>query len=188
MSSAKLVVGVTGMAGAGKSIVVKSALQKGYEVFVMGDEIREEAKKRGMAPTPENFGRVMLELRRAHGEAVIANRCIEKIQKTPSKRVVVDGIRSLNEVEEFKKNYLSFSLIAVHSSPDTRFRRLYNRQRSDDSPDWKIFRERDLRELGVGLGNAIAMAEHIIVNEGALWQARNQATTTLERIELQWMK
>jgi len=33
---------------------------------------------------------------------------------------------------------------------------------------WEIFHERDMRELSVGLGNAVAMAEYLIVNEERL--------------------
>ena len=188
MDSAKLVVGVTGMAGAGKSIIVKIAAQKGYEIVVMGDEVREEAKRRSLMPTPESLGKIMLELRQAHGETVIAKRCIAKIEKTQKMKIVIDGIRSLSEAEEFKNSFSTFSLIAIHSSPETRFRRLYNRQRSDDSRNWQVFRERDLRELSVGLGNAIAMAEYMVVNEGTLEFVKAQAHEILKKVESKWMK
>ncbi len=188
MTSDKLVVGVAGMAGSGKSLVVNAALQSGYEVVVMGDEVREEAKRRGMNPTPENFGKIMLELRKKEGEAAIAKRCIPKIEMTARQKVVVDGIRSLSEVEEFRNRFPRFSLIAVHSSPETRFKRIYKRHRSDDPKDWRIFHERDMRELSVGLGNAIAMAEHILVNEGPLEPAREKAREVLSKVEMKWIK
>lgn len=188
MSSEKLVVAVAGMPGSGKSIVIKTAIQSDYEAVVMGDEVREEARKRNLAPTPENIGKIMLELRGTEGEAAVARRCIPKIEKTFELKVVVDGIRSLSEVDEFRKHFGKFALIGVHSSPETRFRRLFNRQRSDDPKNWEIFKERDMRELGVGLGNAIAMAEYVIVNEGEAQTARNETKAILRKVETRWKK
>ena len=108
--SEKLVIAVAGMPGSGKSVVMNIGLQSGYEAIIMGDEVREEAKRKNLQPTPENIGKIMLELRRNEGEAVIAKRCILKIEKTKSQKVMVDGIRSLNEVEEFKEHFKTFTL------------------------------------------------------------------------------
>ncbi|MEM2537601.1 MAG: AAA family ATPase [Candidatus Bathyarchaeia archaeon] len=188
VATQKLVVGLAGMPGAGKSVVVNVARANGYGVVVMGDEVREEARRRGLEPTPENLGRIMLELRRLEGEAIIAKRCISKILRKAESKVVVDGIRSLAEVEEFKRHFPKFTLIAVHASPETRFKRLFHRQRSDDPKNWEIFHERDMRELSVGLGNAIAMAEYMIVNEESLETAKKRAATVLKRVEEKWMK
>ncbi|MEM2463357.1 MAG: AAA family ATPase [Candidatus Bathyarchaeia archaeon] len=188
MDNTKLVVGLTGMPGAGKSVVVNVAKANGYGVVIMGDEVRGEAKNRGLEPTPENLGRIMLELRRLEGEAVIAKRCIPKIAGIVENKVVVDGIRSLAEVEEFKRNFPRFMLVAVHASPETRFKRLFYRQRGDDPKSWEVFRERDMRELSVGLGNVIALSEYMIVNEGSLAAAKRQAAEILRRIEAKWMK
>jgi len=188
MPQEKLVIVVAGMPGSGKSLVVNIAVQNGYGVVAMGDEVREEARKRNLVPTPENIGKIMLELRQTEGEAVIAARCIPKIENTLKTRVMVDGIRSLSEVEELRRHFKMFTLIGIHSSPETRFRRLFNRQRSDDPADWEIFQERDLRELGVGLGSAIAMAEYVIVNEGDMLPVKNMVRAVLRKAETGWMK
>jgi len=188
LSNKKLVVGLAGMPGAGKSVVVNVAMANGYGVVVMGDEVRNEAKKRGLEPTPENLGRIMLELRRLEGEAAIAKRCIPKIAAMTENKVVVDGIRSLAEVEEFRRNFPKFVLVAVHASPETRFNRLFHRRRSDDPKSWEVFHERDMRELSVGLGNAIALAEYMIVNEEGLDAIKRRAAEVLRGIEAKWMR
>ncbi len=46
---------------------------------------------------------------------------------------MIEGIRSQYEVEIFKKNFNEFKVIAVHSTPKTRFKRLKKRMRPDDS-------------------------------------------------------
>lgn len=184
----KLVMTLAGMPGAGKSVVVNVAKEKGYSVIAMGDEVREEAKKRGMPPTPENLGKIMLELRQSEGEAAIAKRCIPKIEREEKHKILVDGIRSPSEVEEFRNHFPKFTLIAIQSSPETRFKRLYRRQRSDDPKNWKIFQERDKRELSVGLGEAITMAEYKIVNEGEKVATKERVKEILKRVEEKWMK
>jgi dephospho-CoA kinase len=188
MTTDKIVVGLAGMPGSGKSLVVAAARLEGYGVIVMGDVVREETEKRGLELNPQNIGRVMLELRRNGGASVVADKCISKIERKRSAKVIVDGIRSLSEVEAFKKHFSKFSLIAVHASAEVRFNRLYRRRRSDDPDGWEVFHERDMRELGVGLGNAIAMAEHIIVNEGNKDAAKARAKRVLWRIERQWKR
>lgn len=188
MNVEKLVVGLAGMPGAGKSVIVNVARSSGYGVVVMGDEVREETRRRGLEPNPENLGHIMLELRRLEGEAVIARRCVSKILDKTESKVIVDGVRSLAEVEEFKRHFPKFTLIAVHAPPEIRFKRLFHRQRSDDPKDWEIFCERDMRELSVGLGNAIAMAEYMIVNEESLNAVKKKAAEVLRRIEAKWMR
>ena len=188
MNAEKLVVGLAGMPGSGKSLVVETAVALGYGVVVMGDVIREETQRRGLELNPKNVGRVMLELRRKDGASVIADRCIPKIEQQGSDRVIVDGVRSLSEVGAFKKNFSNFSLMAVYASPETRFNRVYRRQRSDDPDGWDVFRERDLRELGVGLGDAIAMAEYLVVNENGKGNARAVVKRFIRGIEGKWKK
>lgn len=179
----RLIVGLTGMPGAGKSLVVKVARGRGYGIVVMGNAVREEVERRGLALTPENLGSVMLELRQQWGNRVIAKRCIPKILGRREAKILVDGIRSLDEAREFKTHFPNFHLIAIHSSPETRFTRLFRRQRSDDSPKWAIFHARDMRELGVGLGSALAMAEYLIVNEEPLDMVKAHIREVLNRLD-----
>jgi dephospho-CoA kinase len=186
MKTDKLIVGLVGMPGSGKSIVVETAQQKGYEVVVMGDVVRGETRKRGLELNPKNIGSVMLDLRKQRGKGVIAEKCIPKIERTESSRVIIDGLRSLHEANVFKQHFPNFSLIAVHASPETRFNRLNRRHRSDDTDKWEIFRERDIRELSVGLGNAIAMAEYIIINEGDKRDVQAKIADALARVEEKW--
>jgi len=184
----KFLVGVTGMSGSGKATFRQIAETMGFSTVVMGDEVREEAKRRNLEPTPENLGIIMLELREEEGPAAVAKRCIPKIEKARSNIVVVDGVRSLAEVEEFKTHFKDFALIAVNASPKTRFQRLFHRERSDAPRDWQTFVKRDLRELNVGLGAVIALADYMVVNEGTKEQIRQKAREVLEDAIKRWTR
>ena len=188
MNADKLVVGIVGMPGSGKSLVVETAQKGGYSVVVMGDVIREETQKRGLELNPKNVGKVMLEMREKGGSSVIAEKCIPKILQQESSKVIVDGLRSLHEADAFKTRFARFSLMAVHASPETRFKRLYRRGRSDDPDGWELFYKRDARELSVGLGEAIAKAEFVILNEGKRETTIAMVRGALRRVERKWMK
>ena len=170
------------MPGAGKGVFRRAIQKMDYPFVVMGDEVREEVKRRNLKPTPENMGKTMLSLRETEGPATIAKRSIPKIENQNHKMVFVDGIRSLVEVQEFKKHFPDFMLLAIHASPKTRYKRLFRRKRSDDPTDWDTFIERDLRELGIGMGSVIAVADYMIVNEGSITQLKQKTLRFLNRV------
>jgi dephospho-CoA kinase len=150
--------------------------------------IREETKKRGLELTPQNVGKVMLALREEGGNYVIAEKCVPKIQQQTSDRVLVDGLRSLHEADIFKSHFAGFTLVAVHAPPRVRFERLKGRARSDDPQSWEVFHDRDVRELGVGLGNVIAMAEKILVNDDGVEMFEALVKESFGGIQRAWLK
>ena len=170
------------MPGAGKGVFRRAIQKMDYPFVVMGDEVREEVKRRNLKPTPENMGKTMLSLRETEGPATIAKRCIPKIENENHKIVFIDGIRSLVEVQEFKRHFPDFMLLAMHASPKTRYKRLFRRKRSDDPTDWDTFMERDLRELGIGMGSVIAVADYMIVNEDSIMQLKQKTLRFLNRV------
>jgi dephospho-CoA kinase len=188
VTAEKIVIALAGMPGSGKSLVVDTATESSYYAVLMGDVIREEAKKRGVEPNAKNIGNIMLELRQIEGKAVVARRCIPKIVGTAKQKIIVDGIRSLDEVDEFKKCFSQLVLMAIHASPETRFTRLFHRRRSDDAANWEVFHSRDVRELSVGLGAAIAMAEYFVVNEDPVEVVKSRVRETLGKAERKWIR
>lgn len=130
----------------------------------MGDVIRSETKRRGLEPNAKNTGDVMRLLRSERGESAVADLCLEEIARMGADRVVVDGIRSMAEVESFRRKAV-FLLVAVDASPRRRFKLLKERGRSDDPMTYEMFSNRDERELQVGIGEAIALADETISNQ-----------------------
>jgi dephospho-CoA kinase len=187
MNVDKLVVGLTGMPGAGKTVFVEAAKMVGYTAVSMGDVIREETQRRGLELNSQNVGAVMLALRKEGGSNIIAERCVPKIEAKDNNKIVIDGLRSLNEVEVFKANFAGFKLVAVHASSKTRFTRLSLRGRSDDPKTFEVFHERDIRELNVGLGHAIALSEYVMVNDSSSIEVFNtEVKKYLELTEAKW--
>jgi dephospho-CoA kinase len=169
-----MVLGIVGMPGSGKSEAANIGRKYGFRVVVMGDVIRKEVARRQLSPTPENVGRIMLELRQQHGLSIVAQLCLTHITNTGGDRILIEGIRSMAEVTEFKTTFPQFIVLSIHSSPTTRLQRILNRGRSDDADNHHFFLERDQRELHVGIGSVIALADYMVINEGTLPAFHNQ--------------
>jgi dephospho-CoA kinase len=159
-----LIVAITGMPGAGKSTAAKALESRGFKKIVMGDVIREETRRRGLEPDEKNTGAVMLELREKYGPGAVAEVCLLSLKAMNERAVIVDGIRSSAEVEVFAKEG-RVKLLAVHASRDRRFKLLAGRGRSDAPANRASFDERDKRELSIGVGNAMALADECLSNE-----------------------
>ncbi len=178
----KIVIGIAGMPGAGKATAEEVFRLRGYPIVVMGDEVRAEAVRRNLKPSSKNLGELMLRIRAEEGPAALAKRCVPKIKCSKGCIVIVDGIRSPEEVAEFRRNFKDFVLVAIHASPKTRFRRLLKRGRSDDPRDWETFIERDRRELKVGLGEVIATADYMVINEDTREDLKRRMERILEEV------
>ncbi|PBO85957.1 MAG: dephospho-CoA kinase [Thaumarchaeota archaeon] len=153
------------MPGAGKSTIAEGLELKGYDIVNMGNAVRAEAKKRNLESTRENLGKLMLELREQNGPGAIAELIKPEIESSSSNVILVDGVRSNDEIQVLKK-FGNVKLLAIHASTGIRFDFLQKRGRSDDPKTQEHFEERDNRELGVGISNAIALSDYAISNIG----------------------
>ncbi|WP_461864679.1 dephospho-CoA kinase [Thermococcus sp.] len=164
-----MIVIVTGMPGSGKSKIVREFSKHGVPHVSMGDIVREETVKRGLDLTKENVAKVSIRLRQELGQNAVAKLTVEKVRELlkSSSVVVIDGVRSLDEVGTFRSAFPEeeIVIVAVHTPPHMRFQRLRARGRHDDPQSWEEFEERDWKELRFGIGSVIAMADYVIVND-----------------------
>ena len=180
----KRVIAISGMPGAGKGIASEAGGKLGFDVLVLGDVIREETERRGLEPNPKNMGEVMLAVRATEGSAVVAKRLLPKIEAAHSSTVIVEGIRSMHEMRELQSRFQVVTFV-IHASPHTRFKRLLTRKRSDDPKNWETFHERDSRELEVGLGQVIALADVVVNNEGTIDELQASVKQALSKMQSQ---
>ena len=168
MSKDTLIVGLTGMPGAGKTTVANYLSQKGIPLLVMGDVVREVAENEGLELTSDNLAKLMLRLRKRNGPEAVAHLIVNKIKlmKKEDKQlsvVIVDGIRSMAEVRLLRR-IGSVKLLAIHGSTFTRYTHVRERGRSDVPSNLGEFDKRDKIEMDVGISNAIALADETISN------------------------
>ena len=151
------------MPGSGKSTIVSALKSKGIEALNLGDGVRAEAKRRNLEPSGDNLGKLMLQLREKNGPGAIANLLTDQIQNSQSNIIIIDGIRSIAEIEVLK-NVGSVKLLSIEATADTRFKFLKARGRSDDPETKEKFAERDNREISVGIDQSISIADETISN------------------------
>ena len=172
------------MPWSGKSEAVRIAKEQGIPVVRMGDLVWEETKAQGLDLTDENVGRIAHEMRNKYGSDIWAQKTVENIKKAPSSHLIlIDGIRTLDEVSYFKKTLSEdFVLIAVDASDETRYKRAKARGRADDTVEVEVMKERDRRECGWGLGEVIAAADIVIINEQDIDTFRREITKVFDRV------
>ena len=161
------IVAFVGMAGSGKSEAAAVARELGLPVVGMGDAVREEAARRGLPETDASVGSLASRLREEEGPQAIAIRSIPKVRAANGDVAVVDGIRSLAEVEAFRAEFGDdLLLVRVDAPQQLRRQRLASRGRPDD-PNVDLD-ARDARELGWGMGDVMAAADIALENSGTL--------------------
>jgi len=163
VSVTKLIICLTGMPGAGKTTIAEALRSKGFDKVTMGDAVRAEATRRNIEPTGSNLGKIMIELREKNGPGAVAELIQNDILNSKSEVVLIDGVRSLSEVNVLKK-IGTVKVLAIHASGDTRYKFLTGRGRSDAPADREDFTKRDSREIGVGMSESIALADETISN------------------------
>ncbi|MGC9210458.1 MAG: AAA family ATPase [Acidilobus sp.] len=161
-----LIIAVTGMPGSGKSTVSQGLSRElRAPLFVMGDIVREEVVRRGLPLTAENVELVATELRSKYGRGAVGKLLYDRLKGLSSEYVVVDGLRSPEEVE-ILRSLAPTCVVAVHAAPSIRLSRYLARGRKGESVDSFSLRER--KNLEYGIGEVIAEADYMVINEGGL--------------------
>jgi dephospho-CoA kinase len=195
------IIGFVGLPGSGKGEASKIARELGLSVVVMGDVIRQEAARLDLEPTDQNLGRIGNALREKEGAEAIARKTLKIARKTGRDLVVVDGLRSGAEAEFFRSQADEFYLIEVWAAAEARLGRLEKRGRPDDpkacgevegnasaegqakSNPATALEERECREKGWGLCEAMETADCRINNSGSLEDLRRKVVQLLGNIE-----
>lgn len=170
----------TGMPGSGKEEFLKICQARGAKIVRMGDIVRQKAKEFGLEPSDASVGALANEERKRYGMDIWAKRTIPFVG---GDFVVIDGTRGLDEVQAFKHAFGDdLKTVAIHTSAKTRFERLQARSRPDQPTTRAEFDQRDRRELEWGLGDAIALADHVIVNESTIDDLKESVDVLLDTI------
>jgi len=179
--------GTVGLPGSGKGEFADVARNAGVPVVTMGDVIRQACRDRGRDPAAAH-GAVAKALRDEHGPAAIAEKSLPRIREhladDDTDTVVVDGLRSMVEVDAFTDAFGDeFSIVSIEAPFDLRAERLGERGRDGTDTDLEALRERDERELGFGMGDVMDAADYQIENTHSLDAFRAEARELLSQVE-----
>lgn len=177
------VFGTVGLPGSGKGELATVARNEGIPVVTMGDVIRQACRDRGRDPSSDH-GAVAKALREEHGPAAIAERSLPLIRdaadETNTDTVIVDGLRSMVEVDAFREEFGdAFRIVSIEAPFELRAERLAERKRDSSDGDLEQLRARDERELEFGMGDVMEAADYRIENTDSLDAFRNRVRELL---------
>jgi dephospho-CoA kinase len=175
------VIALVGMAGSGKSEVSRGFEKANFTRVRFGDITDREICQRKLELNEQNERQVREALRREHGMAAYAKLNLPAIDKAlESGSVVVDGLYSWEEYSLMKEYYgEKFAVVAVWSSPVTRYRRLARRKERPLTREEAAGRDRAEIEK-INKGGPIAMADFTILNETSLEDLRRNTERIIE--------
>ncbi len=166
-------VGLTGPMGSGKGEVLALLVAWGYQAISLSDIVRERVRELGRPIDRSEMQDIGNSLRATGGAGVLGCRVRERIEQQGG-RWVIDGIRNPAEVEELRQ-LPGFFLIAVTAPVELLVERMLARGRDTDRAGEGELRRRLAREWGEGeppegqqVGRCVALADAVLLNEGAL--------------------
>jgi dephospho-CoA kinase len=178
------VIGTVGLPGSGKSEATAVARRLDVPVVVMGDVVREECRNRGLDPATHH-GEVARTLREEDGPGAIARRSLPVVESELAENdtVLVDGLRSGTEVDIFEDAFgEAFLLVCIEAPDEARAQRLDLRSRDASADEGgETLSERDERELGFGMGEAMDRADLTVENAGSLDAFHDSVRTLLRK-------
>ena len=177
------VVSIVGMPGSGKSEVARLFEENGFSRVRFGDITDEEVRRRGLEVNEENERYIRELLRQEQGMAAYARLNLPTIDSAlKNSNVVIDGLYSWEEYIFLREHYgEDFCVVAVWSSPKTRYARL--RRRLNRRLAGEEGASRDKAEIeNINKGGPIAMADFTIINESSLDDLRKEAKMIISRL------
>jgi len=182
-----MIIGLTGSLASGKDVIADILKRKGFIYLSLSDEVREEAKTRGIELTRENLQILGNEMRKNEGNGILAQRILRKVSD-PQKHYIINGIRNTAEVQELK-NWPSFFLIAIDAPQQMRFQRMIQRNRPSDPKNFYDFMKfdaidqgKDQDETGQQVKQCMEMAEYRIFNEFGIERLTDKVTFMIQQI------
>jgi len=176
------VIGTVGLPGSGKGEAAEVARELGVPVVTMGDVIRQECRDRGLDPATHH-GKIAQALREENGPAAIAERSLPILEShlDEAETVLIDGLRSGVELDAFRERFgEDFFLVSIEAPFEVRRERIDERGRDATGDDGESLADRDERELGFGMDEAMERADVTIENTASLDAFREQIRTLVE--------
>jgi len=171
-----MIIILTGLARSGKTFAANYLKEKNFNVLTFSNILIKECKKRNLEPTKMNLSIVGDKLRKELGMGALGRLILKEIK---SDNYILDGSRSVEEIEEIKKKYPHAKLIFIDARPDIRF----SRRNEKDPNNRKVFFSRDMIDIkNKGLGKVIEMADIKLENNGTEDEFKNKLDMTIENL------
>ena len=184
-----MIICLTGLPGSGKTVSAKIFKINGFKVIGMSLEIKQLMKKQNIEINNKNLRNFSNELRKKYGNEIVAKLTVKRARAILKKgekqkvKLLIEGIRSLQEIRYFKKLFKKIYVIAVISNQKIRYERISKRARKDDTKSYKDFLWREDKELKWGVEDSIKSADILIFNNSTKKELKNNIYSLIQKLE-----
>jgi len=183
----KLLIASIGMAGSGKSELVKYLQAKyNWPKVYFGEATFDRLRADSLEINYANERIAREKIRQELGMSAYAILALPKIENflKDNDVVILESLYSWDEYKIIKEKYNdSFKTIAIYASPTSRFKRLTKRINERPIRSYEEFKTRDYSELeNLAKGAPIAMADFTIVNETGIKKLHNEIDKIIKKI------
>ena len=150
-------------------------MEKGFIHISLSDFIREELKKEKKDLTRDNLISKGNELRKKHGNGILADFALRKIKKEKG-NYIITSIRNPEEIKILEKSKERFVMVKIDAPLKIRFERMKKRMRENDPITLKEFAEKEKKEMkskdksSQQLIQCMKKAKITIMNNGSLME------------------
>lgn len=173
---------VSGFRGCGKSYFGSLAKKTGFLVFEMSEPVLKLMKKLKIKLTNKNIRNFATDLRKKKGLESVARLLIPKVKQgiKEKKTIVIIGLRSIEEVNVFKKldNIITIGIICDEKK---RFEYIKQRKKKGNPKTFSAFRWADEMEKKWGLKKLLKKCKIIIRNNSSKKEFTSKIRKILER-------
>lgn len=184
---------ITGLVGAGKSVVSDYFVSRGHYLFFrFGQLVLDEVKNRGLPPSEALERHIREEIRHKYGMAAMATLNLDQLDRLLRQdNVIADGLYSFEEYQVLKHHFgHQLVVIAVYAPPPLRYLRVSRRKSGPEDVNLRhrnipaaAAAQRDLAELtNLNKGATIAMADFTLVNTRTLPYLYRQIRDVISRL------
>ncbi len=182
----QIIIGVTGMLGAGKNTVTDYLVKKlNATHFSVRDFLTEEIKKRGLPVNRDTMTETSRDLSKKLGSTYLIEIMYKKAVES-GQNAVIESIRQVDSVDFLFSH--GAHLVGVDADPKIRYERIVSRRSATDKVSFEKFLEQEKTESAgknpweQNLTGCIARAEIIFQNNGTVEELQVQIDEWLKKI------
>jgi len=179
-----MILGVSGLNGAGKGEAVRFLAARSFDVLSLSDVLRDQLRSEGVEETRERMIEAGRALRAAEGEGGLAHRLVARM--LPERNYVIDSVRHPAEVEVLRSRGDGFKLLWVTADDAVRLERIRTRGRPGDPGTLEALKALEGRELASDdpaaqqLLAVRELADLVVDNAGSLEDFRQKLQEVLQ--------
>lgn len=159
----KILIGLIGTIGSGKTSISDYLSKKGYKRVVMGDLVREITKKEGLKLNRTNLLLTQKKYRTKFGSDYFIKLAVKRVKN--AEKGLIDGIRTPIDATEAKK--AGAIIVFIDANQRLRFERMKKRARIGFSKTFDEFKKEQKMEFKMlNFKKTLKYADYKLMNNG----------------------